>query len=117
MNNKPFKSLKELILENPELPRVITVWNDDCDPYESTTSVFFNNKAEKKKIYCYKDAKDDTVWDYSDDIELIEDYYRLAFEEKEEYAELSDDEYTKAILNFMKENVKSYDAIVIHADN
>lgn len=104
-NNK--EELIKLIQENPQLPLVFFAYCDDfCPDYGGTV---FNT------YYCYTatiyiDDSDNTYYDNVDDvIELWRD--RLCDEDN--YKDLSDEEYDKAVEKYVEENVTHYEAIVV----
>lgn len=104
---KDNEELRKLIVENPNLPLVFLVSNDErCSDYGSqiyeysncrVATVYFPNDLD----YCY------------DDFDDIKDEYMTDFADAVEYEKLSDEEYEKAIEKYIEENVRHYEAIVI----
>lgn len=105
-NNK--EELIKLIKENPNLPLVFFAYNDDFIP-DYTGMVF-------EKYYCYTatiyiDEQDDNT--YYDDVDDVIELYRDRLCDEENYKNLSDEEYDKAVEKYVEENVTHYEAIVI----
>lgn len=108
MNNK--EELIKLIQENPKLPFVFMVNNDEiADGYGCT--VMENFKVYISEIYEYE-AYGDKV--FTDDLYDIRDYYYCAFADNEEYKDLFNEEYEKAINDWIDENIVHYKAIVLY---
>lgn len=99
------EKLRKLIAENPELPLVFYVSNDEiCWDYSST--VFEGCYCKVDTIY----IDDDRTYDDFDD---ILDEYRDYLCEEEQYKDLSDEEYDKVVEKYINENVRHYKAIII----
>lgn len=99
------EELRKLIAENPDLPLVFYVCNDEVN-YDYGITVFEGCTCSVDTIY----IDDDRSYD---DIEDIVEEYRdfLCYEEK--YKDLSDDEFDKAVEEYINENVRHYKAIII----
>lgn len=109
MNNKNNKeNLLKLIEENPNLPVIFFAANDDfCPDYGST--VFEN-------FYCYKATiyiDDDEDRTYYDDYESIKEIYSDKLCDEEGFKDLFNEEYEKAIDEYISEHIEHYEAIVI----
>ena len=101
--------LIKLMQENPDLPVVFLVNNDDiCNDFGSTVMMDF--QAHKRMVYFYEKWGYDN---YTDDIDEVIEYYCEAFADDEEYEKLSDKEYEKEIKKYIEENVEHYEAIVV----
>lgn len=108
MNNK--EQLVKLIQENPKLPFVFMVNNDEiADGYGYT--VMENFKAYISEIYEYEAYRNKT---FTDDIRDLRDYFYDYFADDEEYKSLSDEDYRKAINDWIDENIIHYKAIVMY---
>lgn len=106
-NNK--EKLVELINENPQLPLVFMMSNDEvAGDYGSTVmETFYTYISEVYKYEAYGDLV------FSDDERDVIEYYCDYFADKEEYKDLSDKEYGKVIKNYVNDNVEHYKAIVV----
>ncbi len=99
------EQLRKLIQENPELPLVFYVSNDNiCEDYGMT--VFEGCNCKIGTVYM------NDVRTY-DDLDDILDYYIDYFSKEEQYKEMSAEEYGKAIAVYINENVRHYKAIII----
>lgn len=108
-NNK--EELVKLIQENPELPLVFMISNDEvAGDYGST--VYEEFTAYKSEVYRYERFGDLV---FSDDRDEIVEYYSEELAEKEEYKNLIEEKYTEAIEKYVDENIEFYEAIVIYA--
>lgn len=108
MNNK--EELVKLIQENPKLPFVFMVNNDEiADSYGYT--IMENFKACISEIYEYEAYGNKT---FTDDRTDVEEYYYNYFSDREEYKNLSNEEYEKAINDWIDENIVHYKAIVLY---
>lgn len=108
-NNK--EELIKLIKENPSLPLVFMMSNNDvASDYGST--VMENFTAYKSEVYKYQ-CWGDLV--FSDDKEEVKEYYMNEYADNEEYQDLSEEEYEKAIERYVNDNIEHYEAIVIYA--
>lgn len=103
------EELIKLVQENPDLPVVFFAQNDEfCYDYGAT--VF-------KNFYCYTatiyvDYKYDDCT-YYDDVDDIIEEYRDRLCDDEEYKDLEDEEFEKAVAKYVDENIEHYEAIVI----
>lgn len=100
------EELRKLIAENPDLPLVFDVYTDNIDTdygcmvFEGTVS------CKVETVY----FTDDRSYDDFDDI--LDDFMGY-FCDEEEYKDLSDADYEKAIKKYIEENVRHYKAIVV----
>lgn len=101
--------LIKIFQENPNLPVVFLVNNDDlCSDYGSTVMEnFYTYVAE---IYEYE-RFGDTV--FSDDVDDVIEYYRDYFCDEEEYKDLSDEEYDKVVKEYVDQELVHYKAVVV----
>lgn len=107
-NNR--EELIKLIQENPKLPLVFLVNNDEiAGDYGSTVMEEF--RAYKSEVYKYERWGDLC---FSDDESEVEEYYVDEFADDEKYEKLSQEEYENEIKKYIKENVEHYEAIVIN---
>ena len=105
MRSKDNEELRKLIEENPDLPLVFYVTNDDlCDDYYTT--VFEDSRCKVGELY----FDDEITYEGLDD---VVDEYRDRLCDEEEYKDLSDDDYDKAVEKFVIENIRHYKAIII----
>lgn len=108
INNK--EELIKLIQENPKLPLVFMINNDEvAGDYGCTVMEDF--RAYKSEIYKYE-RWGDLV--FSDDREEVEEYYMDTFADEEKYVDLSQEEYEEVIKNYVNQNIKHYEAIVLY---
>ena len=108
-NNK--EELTKLIQENPELPLVFMISNDEvCGDYGCT--VYEEFSAYKSEVYKYERWGDIV---FSDDKEEVEEHYMNEFADNKEYENLSQEQYEEAIKSYVNENIEHYEAIVIYA--
>lgn len=104
------EELIKLIQENPNLPIVFFINNDEIAlDYGSTVMEDF--RAYKSKIYKYKRFGDLC---YTDDKDDVIDYYCDYFAEEEKYKDLSNEEYKKEIEKYIDKNIENYEAIVLY---
>lgn len=107
-NNK--EELIKLVKENPELPLVFSVNNGDLAfDYGSTVMEDFYPYIGE----FYKYEKFGNLL-YSDDINEVLEYYWNLFRDKEEYKDLSNEEYEDVIRNYINQNIEHYKAIIIN---
>lgn len=102
------KELRKLIEENPDLPLVFIVPTDYLDDTYSGM-VFQNSSCYVSEVYFYDEH-------FSDDIRDIIDDYRDILAEDDEYVYLSDEEFDKAVENYVDNNVEHYKAIVVNVE-
>lgn len=108
-NNK--EELIKLIQDNPKLPIVFMMSNDEvAGDYGYTVMEEFT--AYKSEIYKYE-RWGDLV--FSDDKDEVVEYYADELAEEEKYKDLYEEKYTEAIEEYVEQNVEHYEAIVIHA--
>ncbi|MFR3182465.1 MAG: hypothetical protein ACLTPN_02470 [Clostridia bacterium] len=106
-NNK--EELIKLIKENPDLPLVFFAYNGDfCPDYGGTVFNDFYTYIDT----IYIDEQYDSI--YYANVEDIIDIWRDRLCDKEEYKDLSDEEYDKTVEKYVEENVEHYDAIVVN---
>ena len=102
-NNK----LSEVIKNNPDLPIIVCSYNGDAN-YDYDSTVYFDLSVYVEELTFFNDE----VWlDYDD----VEDRIRDAFADEEKYANLSDDEFDKAVEDYIKENYIFKKYICIYA--
>lgn len=95
--------------ENPNLPVVFLVSNDDlCSDYGST--VMENYYTYVSEIYEYERFGDSI---FSDDVDEVIEYYSDYFCDEDEYKDLSDEEYDKVIKEYVDQELVHYKAIVV----
>ena len=99
------EELRKLIEENPGLPLVFLVYNDEIF-YDYGCTVF---EACKSRI--------GTVWFddermYDDKDEVVDDW-RDRYCDDEKYKDMSDEEFDKAIEDLVEEEVRHYEAIIV----
>lgn len=103
--SKDNEELRKLIKENPELPLVFYVSNDNLC-YDYNTSVFEDCYCKVDEIY----IDDERCYD---DFDEIVDDYRDNLCDEEEYKDLPDDEFDKAVEKYVNENIRHYKAIIV----
>ena len=99
------EELRKLIEENPGLPLVFLVYNDEIF-YDYGCTVF---EACKSRI--------GTVWFddermYDDKDEVVDDW-RDRYCDDEKYKDMSDEEFDKAMEELVEEEVRHYEAIIV----
>ena len=103
--SKDNEELRKLIAENPELPLVFYVNNDDlCYDYYST--VFEGCRCRLGEVY----MDEEITYEGLDD---IVDEYRDKLCDEDGYRDLPDDEYDKAVEKYVNENIRHYKAIIV----
>lgn len=108
INNK--EELIKLIQENPKLPLVFMMNNDEvAGDYGCTVMEDF--RTYKSEIYKYE-RWGDLV--FSDDRKEVEEYYMDTLADEEKYADLSQEEYEEVIKNYVNQNIEHYEAIVLY---
>lgn len=102
---KDNEELRKLIESNPDLPLVFLVNSENVfgDYYYT---VFQYSKCYVSEVY-FDDEH------YTDDVEDMIDDYRDRLADEEEYKDLSEDEFDKAVEKYVNENIEHYKAIVI----
>ena len=107
-NNK--EKLIKLIQENPNLPLVFMMSNDEvAGDYGCTVMEDF--RAYKSEIYKYE-RWGDLV--FSDDKDEVIEYYCDTFADEEKYKELTQEEYEEEIKKYVEEKIEHYEAIVLY---
>ena len=107
-NNK--EELIKLIQENPNLPLVFMVSNDEvAGDYGCTVMEEFG--AYKSEVYKYE-RWGDLV--FSDDVDEVIEYYCDTLADEEKYEELTLEEYEQEIKKYVEENIEHYEAIVLY---
>ena len=108
INNK--EELIKLIQENPKLPLVFMMNNDEvAGDYGCTVMEDF--RAFKSEIYIYE-RWGDLV--FSDDVDEVIEYYSDTLADEEKYEDLSQEEYEEVIKNYVNQNIEHYEAIVLY---
>ena len=108
-NNK--EKLVKLIQENPKLPLIFMISNDEvAGDYGSTV---YEEFTVYKSMICKYERFGDLV--FSDDGDEVAEYFCDYFSDEEKYKELEQEEYEKEIKKYIEENIEHYEAIVIHA--
>lgn len=99
--------LLELIKNNPDLPVIICAYTCDMnDDYDST--IFFDSSVYIEELTFYNDE----VWlDYDD----VENRVRDNLADDEKYINLSDEEFDKAVEDYIKDNYIFKKYICIYA--
>lgn len=106
-NNK--EELIRLIQENPELPLVFMMSNEEvAGDYGSTVMERFY--AYKSEVYKYE-RWGDLV--FSDDKDDVEEYFCDTLADDEKYIHMEQEEYEKEIEKYVEENIEHYEAIVV----
>ena len=107
-NNK--EELIKLIQENPNLPLVFMMSNDEvAGDYGCTVMKDF--RAFKNEIYKYE-RWGDLV--FSDDVDEVIEYYSDTLADEEKYEDLSQEEYEQEIKKYVEENIEHHEAIVLY---
>ena len=110
VNKNDREELLKLIKENPELPLVFMMSNDEvAGDYGCTVMEDF--RAYKSEVYKYE-RWGDLV--FSDDREEVEEYYMDTLTDEEKYIDLSQEEYEEVIKNYVNQNIEHYEAIVLY---
>ena len=109
MDENKRKEFIKLIQNNPNLPVVFFVQNNEfCYDYGST--VFERCHFGVSTIWIDEGDYGNTWYDDKDEvIELFAD----RFCDDEKYENLTDEEFKRAITDYVEDNVEHYDAIVI----
>jgi len=106
-NNK--EELIKLIKENPELPLVFFAPNNEfCPDYGST--VFNDFYAYIAEIYIDEDNYDKT---YYDDLDEVIEIYSDRLCDADGFKDLFNEDFEKAIKEYVETNVEHYKAIVV----
>lgn len=103
---KDNEELRKLIAENPELPIVFNIYTDNINT--DYCSIVFEESVDCKVSIVY--FTDDRSYD---DFDEILDDFRCDLADEDEFKDLSDDDYDKAVEKYIEENVRHYKAIVI----
>lgn len=109
MDENKRKEFIKLIQDNPKLPIEFIAHNADfCDDYGST--IFERAYFYIATVWVDEDEYGNTYYDDKDEIvEIFAD--RLCDDEK--YENLTDEEFKRAITDYVEDNVEHYDAIVV----
>ena len=106
-NNK--KELIKLIQENPDLPLVFLMNNEEvASDYGCTVMEDF--RVDIREVYKYE-YFGDLVW--SDDKYDVKDYFRDILADNERFKDLQDPQYDDAIEEYIDTEVEHYKAIII----
>ena len=103
---KDNEELRKLIAENPELPIVFNIYTDNINT--DYCSIVFEESVDCKVSIVY--FTDDRSYD---DFDEILDDFRCDLADEDEFKDLSDDDYDKAVEKYIEENIRHYKAIVI----
>lgn len=104
MNDK----LINLIKENPDLPLVFYVDGGDL-LYDFTSTVFEDCNSCRIGTVYFPDDMDRAF----DDIIDITEAYEDTFCDDDKYKDMSNEEFDKAIQDYIEKNVRHYKAIII----
>lgn len=97
--------LKELILENPELPILVMANECDCD-FDEFSSIALNVKeCSVEELYLYDNKYVDA--------EDLEDLLRDNLADLDEFKNLDDRNFDEAVVQYMKNNYQSKEYIII----
>lgn len=99
------EELRKMIQENPDLPLVFYVVNDEI-AYDYGITVFEGCTCKVGTIY----IDDERSYDDLDD---IKDEYKDILCDDDNFVDLSDKEFDKAVEDYVNENVRHYKAIII----
>lgn len=104
------QELVKIIQENPNLPLVFMMSNDEvAGDYGCIVMEDFS--AYKSEIYKYE-RWGDLV--FSDDKDEVIEHYIDKFAEDKKYKDLVEEKYTEAIEDYVENNVEHYEAIVVY---
>lgn len=110
MNKK--EELIKLIQENPTLPLLFMVRNDELlDDYGYT--VHENFTCETETVYFIENYFENDVYV---GYEEAEEKIKEILADDEQYENLTDEEFEKCVDKYIEENVRHYKAIVIHTE-
>jgi hypothetical protein len=105
------EELIKLIQENPTLPLLFMVRNDEIlDEYGST--VHENFWCEIQTVYYWGEEMQTVTDDYIE----IQERVQAMLSDEEEYENLTDEEFEKCVDKYIEENIRHYKAIVIHTE-
>lgn len=104
MNDK----LINLIKENPDLPLVFYVYGGDL-LYDFTSTVFEDCNFYRIGTVYFPDDMDMAF----DDIIDVTEAYKDIFCDDDKYKDMSNEEFDKAIQDYIEKNVRHYKAIII----
>lgn len=111
--SKDNEELRKLIAENPDLPLVFMVMNDELLDGNCST-VFESCSCDVETVYFYETSEYSGCTEKcTDDYIEIQEYYEDKFCDNEEYKDLSDADYEEAIKKYIEENIRHYKAIVV----
>lgn len=103
---KDNKELVKLIKENPKLPLVFFVNNDErCSDYGST--VYEDYYVKVREIYIL-----DEEW--SDDFDYVVEVYSDRFCDHDKYKDLTKEEFEIEMKKYVNENIEHYKAMVLY---
>lgn len=108
--SKDNEELRKIMEENPDLPLVFMVMNDELLDGNCST-VFEGCSCDVETVYFYEISSFGN--NCTDDYREVYEYYEDKFCDNEEYKNLSDEEFEKAINKYIEENVRHYKAIVV----
>ena len=106
MRAKDNEELRKLIGENPGLPLVFLAYNDEiCFDYGC--SIFEGSRCRIGTVW----FDDERM--YNDKDEVV-DEWRYMYCDDEKYKDMSDEEFDKAMEELVEEEVRHYEAIIVH---
>lgn len=100
------EKLIELVKENPSLPLVFMVSNDEI-AWDYGSTVYEDFWCDISEVYVLDE-------EYSDDKDYVIDKYRDLLCDDDKFKDLTDEEYDKAIEKYVDENITHYEAIVVN---
>lgn len=109
LNKNDKKELIRLMQEYPDLPVVFYVSNDEI-AYDYGSTVMQDFWAYKDTIYIYQNYDGEH---YTEDRIEIKEYYMDYFADADEYKDFSDEDYEKAIEEYIDKTIPKFDAIII----
>lgn len=106
MRAKDNEELRKLIGENPGLPLVFLAYNDEiCFDYGC--SIFEGSRCRVGTVW----FTEERMYDDKDD---VVDEWRYMYCDDEKYKDMSDEEFDKAMEELVEEEVRHYEAIIVH---
>lgn len=108
MRNKQTNELFNIMQENPELPVVFLVSNEEIDIYDEYRYTYVPKYITRvERIWEWRDAY------VTDKIEIKEQVaeYLMGFGE---YKDVDAEEFDEAVEKYIEENLESFEAIVVY---
>lgn len=99
------EELRKLIEENPGLPLVFEVYNDEVC-YDYSCIVFEGCRSRIGTVW----FTDERMYDDKDDV--VEEYAGM-YEDADEWCDLSNEEFYKRLEDLVEEEVRHYEAIIV----